>query len=86
MLEPSRIPVVRYIISKEESARITGYKRYALTDSGISPRAIPSWIQDVIYADSDEHTEEGHITEDAAIRKQMVQKRLHKNFTAYYQR
>jgi 2-oxoglutarate ferredoxin oxidoreductase subunit alpha len=49
-----------------------------LTDSGISPRAIPSWIKDVVYADSDEHTEEGHITEDAAMRKQMVQKRLHK--------
>jgi len=68
----------RFIISKEESARITSYKRYALTDSGISPRAIPSWIQDVIYVDSDEHDESGHITEDAEIRKQMVQKRLHK--------
>jgi 2-oxoglutarate ferredoxin oxidoreductase subunit alpha len=68
----------RFIISKEESADITSYKRYALTDSGISPRAVPSWIQDVMYVDSDEHDESGHITEDAEIRKQMVQKRLHK--------
>ncbi|MBN1309759.1 MAG: 2-oxoacid:acceptor oxidoreductase subunit alpha [Chitinispirillaceae bacterium] len=52
------------------------YKRYALTGSGISPRAVPSWIDDVIYADSDEHTEEGHITEDARIRTLMVQKRF----------
>jgi len=68
----------RFIISKEESARITSYKRYALTDSGISPRAIPSWIQDVMYVDSHEHDEWGHINEDAEIRMQMVQKRLHK--------
>jgi 2-oxoglutarate/2-oxoacid ferredoxin oxidoreductase subunit alpha len=68
----------RFIISKEESAHITSYKRYALTDSGISPRAIPSWIQDVMYVDSDEHDESGHITEDAEMRKQMVGKRLYK--------
>jgi len=77
-LDPGTSPAKRFIISKEESAEITSYKRYALTDSGISPRAIPSWIQDVIYVDSDEHDESGHITEDAEMRKQMVQKRLHK--------
>jgi len=77
-LDQGTAAIERFIISKEESANITSYKRYALTDSGISPRAIPSWIQDVIYVDSDEHDESGHITEDAAMRKQMVQKRLHK--------
>ena len=77
-LDPNTAAPERFIISREESARITSYKRYALTDSGISPRAIPSWIQDVMYVDSHEHDEWGHITEDAGIRKQMVQKRLHK--------
>lgn len=77
-LDPARISAERHIISKEASASITAYKRYALTDTGVSPRAIPSWINDVIYADSDEHDEDGHITEDAAMRKQMEQKRLHK--------
>jgi 2-oxoglutarate ferredoxin oxidoreductase subunit alpha len=70
--------VERFIISKEESSAVEDYRRYQLTSSGISPRAIPSWIRDVIYADSDEHTEEGHITEKAGIRTEMVQKRLHK--------
>ncbi|MFA6384728.1 MAG: 2-oxoacid:acceptor oxidoreductase subunit alpha, partial [Candidatus Omnitrophota bacterium] len=65
-------------VSKEEIPGGIPYKRYALTDSGISPRAIPSRIRDVVYVDSDEHTEEGHIAEDAAIRKQMVHKRLYK--------
>lgn len=68
----------RYIISKEESINIKDYRRYELTESGISPRAIPSWIEDCIYADSDEHTQEGHITEDARIRIAMVEKRLYK--------
>lgn len=76
--DSNKAEVSRYIISKEESKNISVYKRYALTDSGISPRAVPSWINDVIYVDSDEHTEEGHITEDAAIRTKMVEKRFHK--------
>jgi len=72
----------RHILSKEESAAITKYQRYKITDSGISPRAVPSWIPDVIYADSDEHTEDGHITEDSAIRTAMVDKRFSKKMAA----
>jgi len=70
--------VQRYIISKEDSGKITAYKRYQFTESGVSVRAIPSWIDDVIYADSDEHNEEGHITEDAGMRVKMVDKRFYK--------
>ncbi|MBN1578853.1 MAG: 2-oxoacid:acceptor oxidoreductase subunit alpha [Chitinispirillaceae bacterium] len=70
------LPRERYIIGKNEQP--APYKRYALSESGISPRALPSWIDDVIYADSDEHTEEGHITEDAHLRTLMVQKRFTK--------
>jgi 2-oxoglutarate ferredoxin oxidoreductase subunit alpha len=78
MFDLDRARVRRFIISKEDSKKITNYKRYQFTESGISARAIPSWIEDVIYVDSDEHTEEGHITEDAAIRTKMVEKRFHK--------
>ncbi len=77
--------VQRFILSKEDSKEISGYKRYQLTDSGISPRAIPSWIEDVIYADSDEHNEEGHITEDADTRIQMVKKRFYKKMAGLAQ-
>ncbi|MFA5339293.1 MAG: 2-oxoacid:acceptor oxidoreductase subunit alpha [Candidatus Omnitrophota bacterium] len=70
--------VERHIISKEDSKKVTGYKRYQLTETGVSPMAVPSWIEDVIYADSDEHTEEGHITEDGKIRMSMVDKRFYK--------
>jgi len=55
------------------------YKRYELTGSGISPRILPGTSRQVLYADSDEHTEEGHITESAEVRKNMVEKRLRKS-------
>ena len=84
-LDLDRVKVERFIISRQESSRIKDYKRYAFTESGISPRAIPSWIEDPVYADSDEHTEEGHITEDGAIRIKMVEKRLYKKMQALQQ-
>ncbi|MCK9603821.1 MAG: 2-oxoacid:acceptor oxidoreductase subunit alpha [Candidatus Omnitrophica bacterium] len=81
----NKVKAQRYIISKEDSKKVTSYKRYQLTESGVSPRAVPSWIQDVIYVDSDEHNEEGHITEDADMRIKMVGKRFYKKITALSQ-
>jgi 2-oxoglutarate/2-oxoacid ferredoxin oxidoreductase subunit alpha len=81
-LDQNKISPTRFIISKEESLKIKDYKRYAFNETGVSPRAIPSWIADPVYADSDEHTEEGHITEDALIRVKMVEKRLYKKMEA----
>jgi 2-oxoglutarate ferredoxin oxidoreductase subunit alpha len=54
------------------------YKRYALTDDGLSPRAIPGYSEALVIADSDEHTEDGKLTEDLDIRVKMVAKRLQK--------
>ncbi len=54
------------------------YKRYATTPTGITPRIFPGTPDQVLYADSDEHTEEGHITESAEVRRAMVEKRLKK--------
>jgi len=60
---------------------------YLLTDSGISPRIFPgmsnqcvkaSSSQELVIADSDEHTPDGHLTEDLSIRIKMVEKRLRK--------
>lgn len=54
------------------------YRRYRITESGISPRGIPGHGQGLVVLDSDEHDEEGHITEDMEVRTQMVNKRLRK--------
>ena len=56
----------------------TPYQRFAVTDNGISPRLLPGLTEHLVVADSDEHTEDGHITEDLAVRRRMVQKRLKK--------
>jgi 2-oxoglutarate ferredoxin oxidoreductase subunit alpha len=55
-----------------------GYQRFALTASGVSPRRLPGLGRSLVVADSDEHTPDGHITEDLGVRKQMVEKRLKK--------
>ncbi len=54
------------------------YNRYMPTESGISPRILPGQTKAVLYADSDEHTEAGHITESATVRNQMMRKRMRK--------
>lgn len=40
------------------------YKRYLLTEDGISPRGIPGYGVGNVCLDSDEHNEDGKITED----------------------
>ena len=54
------------------------YTRYVIIESGISPRLLPGMSENLVVADSDEHTEGGHITEDLLLRKRMVEKRLRK--------
>lgn len=54
------------------------YRRYATTDSGVSPRLLPGISEHLVVADSDEHTADGHITENLAVRTTMVDKRLRK--------
>lgn len=54
------------------------YKRYAFQENGISPRGIPNHGSGLVVIDSDEHDEEGHISEDLNIRIKMVEKRMKK--------
>ncbi|MDP2983903.1 MAG: 2-oxoacid:acceptor oxidoreductase subunit alpha [Candidatus Latescibacter sp.] len=54
------------------------FSRYAITESGVSPRGIPGYGEGVVVLDSDEHDIRGHITEDYAVRTAMVNKRLRK--------
>lgn len=53
------------------------YERYAITASGVSPRRLPGFGP-VVVADSDEHTPDGHLTEDLEVRVKMHDKRLRK--------
>lgn len=54
------------------------YRRYALTEDGISPRLLPGFSRHLVIAASDEHEEDGHLTEDLQVRVRMVDKRMRK--------
>ena len=63
----------KHIIKTEKN-----YQRYKLAESGVSPRGIPGYGNGLVKADSDEHDENGNITEDLILRTKMVNKRLKK--------
>ncbi len=79
-LDINRITIDRgEFLTEKALANITDeYKRHAITDSGISPRVLPGTSGALVVTDSDEHDEEGHLTEDLDIRVRMVQKRMKK--------
>lgn len=54
------------------------YKRYQLSENSVSPRSIPGLGDGIVCLDSDEHDENGWITEDFSVREKMVEKRLAK--------
>lgn len=66
------------LLTQEELDKIEDYKRYLLTDDGVSPRSIPGLKGGIHRATSDEHDEYGDIFEGAENRKLMVEKRMKK--------
>jgi 2-oxoglutarate ferredoxin oxidoreductase subunit alpha len=75
----NNIEIERYISNGEELKEDEEYKRYKVTQSGISPRMIPGNSKNqVVLVDSDEHTEESHITEVAEVRNAQMEKRMKK--------
>lgn len=66
------------LLSNDEVNGLTDYKRHLVTESGISPRALPGQGKALVVTDSDEHDEAGHLIEDAETRNQQNSKRLRK--------
>jgi len=64
--------------TESDAKRLGEYKRHLITDTGISPRLLPGQDWGLAVTDSDEHTEDGHITELAEARIKNVMKRLRK--------
>ena len=65
------LPVETSIIKTDDT-----YQRFTLTDDGLSPRGVPGYGEGLVRVDSDEHDEEGLITESFDMRRRMVEKRL----------
>ncbi|MFZ3138577.1 MAG: 2-oxoacid:acceptor oxidoreductase subunit alpha [Thermodesulfovibrionales bacterium] len=74
--DSSKIKWNDYRLRADALRDLPGYRRHSFTDTGISPLAVPGDSKYLVVTDSDEHDEEGHITEDSEIRIKMVQKRL----------
>ncbi len=78
---PEATPIERYIISNQEAATVISTDRFKVTDSGISKRWLPGQSDAVYKANSDEHLEDGSLTEEADTAWAMYNKRLKKEVT-----
>jgi 2-oxoglutarate/2-oxoacid ferredoxin oxidoreductase subunit alpha len=76
--DSSDLPSKRYFLSSQQLDSMKSYQRFAQTESGISPLAAPGISRHVVVVDSDEHDEDGHLTESAATADRMARKRLRK--------
>ena len=75
----SKIEINRYLANPNDYEPGT-YNRYEITESGVSPRLIPTRANgNMVMVDSDEHDEFGRTSEDAANRIAQVDKR-HRKF------
>ncbi len=74
-------PIERGKTVTEPSA--SPYLRYQLTDDGISPRLVPGHPGEYYQANSYEHLEDSHTTEDADVRVAQVDKRARKQTTYF---
>lgn len=70
------------MLTDDEAAAQTDYKRYAFVEDGISPRTIPGQKGGIHLAGSDEHDELGLYNEEADMRVYMMDKRFKKLATA----
>ena len=73
----SRIRINRGLTAPEpaESAMLA---RYAVTESGVSPRAVPALSRWLVSCDSHEHDEYGRLTDDPVNRVRQHSKRMRK--------
>jgi 2-oxoglutarate/2-oxoacid ferredoxin oxidoreductase subunit alpha len=82
---PADVPIERGLWREElspEERENGGYKRYAMTPSGISPRARPGREGMIYVSGTDDHDEKGILISDEhtnpAIRRKMHEKRMRK--------
>ena len=80
--DPAKVKIERGLvatkITEEDRGAAGNYLRFKLSDNPVSPR-IPLGTENAIFWNTgDEHTEEGHITEDPELRIRMMDKRMGK--------
>ena len=77
--EASGVKIDRGLLLSDEEIEKTGeFKRYEFTETGISPRTIPSQKGGVFTATGNEHDETGYLSEEKTVRTRMMDKRFRK--------
>lgn len=75
----SKVKIESYVDDGNDLLDGEEYKRYKITSNGISKRMIPGNDKgQTVLVDSDEHTEESHITEESEVRNAQMEKRMKK--------
>jgi len=69
------------LVTEDDLRRDGGYRRFTVTESGISPRLLPGTPGAVFKASGSEHDERGFVSTDPLVRKAQVDKRLRKMHT-----
>jgi 2-oxoglutarate ferredoxin oxidoreductase subunit alpha len=77
-LDTIRIERGELYVPDNGNAAAQTFKRFAITDSGISPRALLGQPGGMHWLTGGEHTEVGLVTEDAGVREFMMEKRARK--------
>ncbi len=65
-------------VTEADKGAAGNYLRFKLSDNPISPRVVLGTKDAIFWNTGDEHTEEGHITEDPEVRVKMMDKRMDK--------
>ncbi|MBS7632502.1 2-oxoacid:acceptor oxidoreductase subunit alpha [Candidatus Bathyarchaeota archaeon] len=73
-----KVTIERGLVIRDSYTESRVYGRYEVTETGASPRAIPSTAGAIVRANSDEHDEFGLVTEDPAVTTTMCEKRMRK--------
>ena len=73
-----KIPIERGLVVGKDLANLKNSDRYKLTASGVSLRWLPGTSEAYYFANSDEHLEDGSLTENAENVKVMHEKRMKK--------
>lgn len=69
------VDIEKFIVDDSQIGESSTYRRFEITDSGISPRALPCKGKSLVVVTGNEHREDGHISEAIHDRVNMVDKR-----------
>lgn len=67
--------IERFIVTDGDMKDPKTYKRYVVTEDGVSPRALPCMGDAMVRVTGNEHNEKGEISEDAINKVNMTRKR-----------